>query len=146
MYSKRNYLDKNHEELLVKVRELSEKGGVKAQLYSELLDALTINVAREEVLLSPLIEYLKCRGGEHCDIKLGVISDHAYFFSMARDSMQRAMGNIGKLAQELERGVMSGSDEAQTLNELREHLEIDSEFVYPAGMAAKSLLSHDLES
>ncbi|QRF76464.1 hypothetical protein Thermo_01986 [Thermoplasmatales archaeon] len=145
MYTEKNYLDKSHAELVKKVKTLSENGGDKEALYRELLDSLTTNVAKEEVLLYPLMKYLKCRGDKHCAEQLGLISNNAYFFSKARDSMQQVMESMMKLVQKLEKGANQGSDESLTLRELREHLEIDNAFVYPAGMGAKALLLHDMD-
>lgn len=145
MNTERNYLNKSHTELVKKVKALSESGGDKAALYRKLLGLLNINVAKEEVLLYPLMKYLECRGDKQCVEQLGPVSDNAYFFSRVRDSMQNTMESIKRLVQELENGVNQGSDESLTLGELREHLEIDDAFVYPVGMAAKALLLHDMD-
>jgi len=145
MYTAKNYLDESHAELVKKVKTLSENGGDKGALYRELLDFLTTNVSKEEVLLYPLMKYLKCREDKHCAEQLGSISNDAYFFSKARDSMQRVMESMMKLVKELEKETNQGTDESLTLSELREHLEIDNAYVYPAGMGVKALLLHDTD-
>lgn len=135
-------LKEEHSRLVISMNGISQDPGKTGKAFSEVLKIFRYHLDREEGTVIPLLSYLKermCKGGRTVDDSLVTAADN---LSVELESMLEEHRQI----EDLLGRIMDLPKEKQTemaleiVAELRHHVALEEQMLYPAAMAATELI------
>lgn len=135
-------LDKEHEEILEQLEEASNKRNDASKAFREILIRFRRHLEEENESIVPLLLYLKERA-YRSDVEVdGIFEGAAEKFDKNFEIMIREHRLVQNLLREAEEMLEKSPDERslKVLRELDHHIELEEEFLYPAGMAAIEII------
>ncbi len=146
MKEKLSFLDREHAELLEKIQGFSTCDGELGKNFKEAMGKFGSHLEKEEVTVIPLLKYLgsrirpdqvsrtfkpySARDGFRAEYQT-MLGEHRQIEKIL-DRISKLEGTVNQKAQEL---VM----------ELKHHIEVEEEVLYPAASAAGDLMTNSLK-
>lgn len=137
MEEKISFLDREHTHLLEEIQELSMNEGTAGESFKSLLRVFSAHLDREEETVMPLLEYLRNRVAGNSELKNERISAASRDFQLEYGTMIAEHKEISEILKSIEIcDTVAISGALNLIGELRHHVEIEEEILYPAALAA----------
>lgn len=140
MREKTSFLDKEHTHLLEEIQELSMSDGATGESFKSLMSTFSAHLDREEETVMPLLEYLRNWASGNVQMEIDSVPTASRDFQKEYGTMIAEHKEISAMLNSIERSdsvrVRGVSD---LIGELRHHVEIEEEILYPAALAAGEL-------
>ena len=132
-------LNEEHTELLSRISEMSGISGEPGRLFAKILEIFSGHLDREEETVIPLVIYLEERieGSAQADESLG---KYANDFRTEYPTMISEHREMDGMMKQIE-SISSSDDAAKLIREIRHHVRMEEEILYPAAMAAADMVS-----
>lgn len=142
MKSARSLLDREHSELLEKLQELSGRSDGFGRVFENVLKIFSYHLDREEETVMPLLDYISRRTENRRLIDTLMLQRAWEGFTREYDNMVNEHNQMTKLLNEVEDIYpIEGEDEvSRVIRDLKHHMEIEDELLYPAAFTVKDLL------
>ncbi|MCL4328508.1 MAG: hemerythrin domain-containing protein [Candidatus Thermoplasmatota archaeon] len=147
MESETSYLDNEHTELLEGMQNLSACDTEVGHAFKDIARVFSYHLDREESTVIPLLKYLRRKAEGECESSRERLLAASENFHVEYDSMLKEHGEIEKLLGSVESiGVGMERSVSDLIHDLRHHVEIEEEILYPAALAAGNLFMMEKDS
>lgn len=135
-----SFLDREHGEILEKLHHASDIEGETGSAFGDILKIFSYHLDREEATVVPLLRYLSERTFEERDIDFNELENASMDFESQYDTMLEEHGRMVELMAGIERKSVGKREVSDLVEELKRHIEIEEEFMYPAAVGAMDLV------
>lgn len=135
-------LDREHEEILEQLEDVSHTKSEVSNIFKEVLSKFRHHLEEENESIVPLLSYLKERAYRNRFEADLIFKRAGEKFGQNFEIMIREHRIVQNLLREAQEVLKNFPDERSLniTNELYHHIELEEEFLYPAGKAAIELI------